>query len=572
MTGRLYYGDCLSIMQAEMHADEVDLIYLDPPFNSNRQYNAIYKDETGRPLPAQIDAFCDMWTLDAEQERQIRQLPVLMRSQGIPDETVEFCRLWMRALRNTQPSLLAYLAYMVPRLLQMRVVLKPTGSIYLHCDPTASHYIKVMMDAIFGHQSFLNEVIWKRTYAHGSARRWGPIHDVILYYSAGGKPTWNPVHQAYDTEYIKKNFTNNDARGDYQSVTLDASGVRNGESGEPWKDIDPTSAGRHWAVPTEQTLPDWVALPDGYALMSVQERLDVLDDLGLIHWPAKEGGKPRLKFYLNDSPGSPLQDIITDIGPVSGDEDTGYDTQKPLALLRRIIEASSNPGDVVLDPFCGCATTLEAAQRLGREWIGIDIAIHAVNRVSKNRLRDRLGLIEGTDFTISGVPLSVEAALDLWTRDKYHFQKWVVEAVDGFVTTKRTADGGIDGRLYFAQSAAATDLDSMVIEVKGGRNVGIADVRALKCVLDADDALMAGLIVLHPLGEKKTRNFRLAMAEAGVVDIAGVPYSRMQMLTVKQILAGERFATPGAVGRGEAQPVLPMSGTQLECLAAEPVL
>ena len=563
MTGRLYYGDCLSIMQGEMSADEVDLIYLDPPFNSNRQYNAIYKDETGRPLPDQIDAFCDMWTLDAEQEQQIRELPVLMRAQGIPDETVEFCRLWMRALRNTQPSLLAYLSYIVPRLLQMRVVLKPTGSIYLHCDPTASHYIKVMMDAIFGHHNFLNEVIWKRTYAHGSARRWGPIHDVILYYSAVDNPTWNPVHQAYDAEYIKKNFTNSDARGAYQGVTLDASGVRNGESGEPWKDIDPTAAGRHWAVPTEQTLPDWVALPDRYALMSVQERLDVLDDLGLIHWPVKKGGKPRLKFYLDDSPGRPLQDIITDIGPASGDEDTGYDTQKPLALLRRLIEASSNPGDVVLDPFCGCATTLEAAHRLGREWIGIDIAIHAVNRVSKNRLRDRLGLIEGTDFTISGVPASMEAAQDLWTRDKYHFQKWAVEEVDGFVTTKRTADGGVDGRLYFAQSAAAIDLDSMVIEVKGGKNVGIADVRALKGVLDADDALMAGLIVLQPLGEKKARNFRLAMAEAGVVDIAGVPYSRMQMLTVEQILAGERFATAGAVGRGEAQPVLPMSGTQL---------
>ena len=183
----------------------------------------------------------------------------------------------------------------------------------------------------------------------------------------------------------------------------------------------------------------------------------------------------------------------------------GYSTQKPLALLERIISASSNPGDMVIDPFCGCATTMEAAHKLGRKWVGIDIAIHAIKRVARIRLNERLGLVEGQDYTIEGVPRTVEGAQDLWERDKYHFQKWAVEQVEGFVTTKRSSDGGIDGRLYFAVPHAQ-DLQSMVIEVKGGANVSIRDLRALKGVLDYDTALMAGLIVMQPLGTVKQRN------------------------------------------------------------------
>ena len=495
MTGRLFYGDCLTVLQAEMYADEVDLIYLDPPFNSNRDYNAIYKDETGRPLPDQVDAFCDTWTLDAEQDRAIRRMPILLRENGVDEDVAEFWRYWTKALRNTQPKLLAYLAYMVPRLLQMRVVLKPTGTVYLHCDPTASHYIKVMMDGIFGHRNFRNEIVW--CYRGGGVPKhdFARKHDIILRYGNGTRAN-TPI-----------TFNVDDVRIPYSEAVTNSPASRYDKSyreNKVYSGYTPNPKGKHPE--------DW--------------------------WT--------------------IQPIMP-----SSNERMGYPTQKPLTLMERIIKASSNRGDLVLDPFCGCATTLEAAHTLGREWIGVDIAIHAVKRVAKVRLEDRMGLVEGQDFTIDGVPHNVEGAQDLWTRDKYHFQKWAVEAVDGFVTTKRTADGGIDGRLYFAQDGHAKDLDSMVIEVKGGRNVGIADVRALKGVLEADDALMAGLIVLHPLGETKARNFRVAMGEAGDVDIAGVPYPRMQMLTVEDILAGARFATPGAVGRGEAQPVLPMSGTQL---------
>ena len=550
---RLYYGDCLTIMN-EWPSQCVDLIYLDPPFNSNRQYNAIYKDETGRQLPDQVEAFCDMWELDQERNRAIRAMPVLMREAGIDDNVAEFWRLWMRALRGTQPKLLAYLSYMAQRLLIMHRILKSTGSLYLHCDPDASHYIKALLDAIFGHQNFQNEIVWKRTSAHNSANRWGPIHDTLLFYSKGVHFTWNPVYQDHDPNYVAKNYRPEDEEGRYRRSDLTGSGTRQGDSGLPWRGVNPTDAGRHWAVP-DRGLPPKFVYPENYGQLTVQQRLDVLDEAGLIYWPLR-GRMPRFKGYLDVSPGTPIQDLILDIEPASGEEDMGYDTQKPRALLERIISASSNPGDVVLDPFCGCATTIEAAHMLDRHWIGIDIAIHAVKRVASVRLSERLGLVEGQDYVVEGVPRTVEGAHDLWKRDPYHFQKWAVEQTDGFVTTRRSADGGIDGRLYFAVPHAS-DLQSMVIEVKGGRNVNIGDVRALRGVLDYDDALMAGLIVLHPPAERQARNFERFMAEAGTLDILGVEYSRMQVLTVAEILDGKRFMTPTVSGRHEPQPRLP---------------
>ena len=553
---RLYYGDNLTIM-SEMPSHAVDLIYLDPPFNSNREYNAIYKDETGRPLPDQVEAFCDMWELDDERERAIRAMPVLMREHGIDDDTAELWRLWMRALRYTQPRLLAYMSYMAQRLLAMQRILKPSGSLYLHCDPTASHYIKALMDAIFGHQNFQSEIIWRRTFSHGGAKRWGPIHDTILFYTRSEHYNWNRTFQGHDQAYIDKFYRYQDDRGRYRPVLLTGPGTRQGESGQPWRGIDPTETGRHWAVPSLGALPSDFEAPEEFSQMSPQERLDVLDSVGLVYWP-KRGSIPSYKRYLDTSPGVPIQDVIWDISPIGAQakERLGYATQKPLALLERIIEASSNPGDVVLDPFCGCATTMEAAHKLGREWIGIDIAIHAIKRVARVRLTERLGLREGEDFTVEGVPRTVEGARDLWQRDKYHFQKWAVEQVEGFVTTKRSADGGVDGRVYFAVPHAQ-DLQSMVIEVKGGQNVGISVLRELKGVLDYDTALMAGLIIMEPLGTVKARNFAQFMAEAGTFEVLGIEYPRMQLLTVEEILDGKRFATPTVAGRHETTPRLP---------------
>ncbi len=283
-------------------------------------------------------------------------------------------------------------------------------------------------------------------------------------------------------------------------------------------------------------------------------KLRALDREGRLVWSGT--GRPDRKTYL--SGGRPATNLWNDIANSSGRarERMGYATQKPLALLERIIKASSNEGDVVFDPFCGCATTLEAAHRLGRRWVGIDIAIHAVKRVAKVRLQDRLRLVAGKDFEVDGVPRTLEGARDLWKRDPYHFQKWAVETVDGFVTTRRPADGGIDGRLYFAMPNV-DDLQSMAMEVKGGKNVGIATRRALRGVLENGAALRVGLIILEPLGVTKERNFHRFMAEAGDTQSTFArPYPRMQLRTVEDILNGKGFDVPGMVARGTGQGVL----------------
>ena len=526
---RLYYGDNFTLMQ-DFPLASVDLIYADPPFNSQRNYNAIYKDETGRPLPDQIEAFCDMWEMDEERERAIRTMPVLMRESGIDDATVEFWRLWMNALRGTQPRLLAYLSYMAQRLLIMHRILKPTGSLYFHCDPTVSHYVKPLLDAVFGHDNFRSEITWQRTSAHNDAKGFGQVRDVILYYAKSVHRTWNPIIVAHDRSYIDRNYRYQDERGRYRrhEIILTAAMAR------------PNLMYEHKGY-----TPEW-----GWRM--VREKLEALDAEGRLVW--SDSGRPYRKTYL--SKGQHPSNLWTDIPPALGKERMGYATQKPVALLERIIKASSNEGDTILDPFCGCATTLEAAHKLGRRWIGIDIAIHAIKRVARVRLTERLGLIEGHDFTVEGVPRTVEGAQDLWKRDRYHFQKWAVEQTDGFVTTKRSADGGVDGRIYFAVPHAQ-DLQSMVVEVKGGANVGINVLRELTGVLDYNTALMAGLIIMEPLGTVKARNFAKFMAAAGMLEILGIEYPRMQMLSVGEILEGKRFQTPTVAGRHEAQPRFP---------------
>jgi site-specific DNA-methyltransferase (adenine-specific) len=482
---QLYYGDCLTVIEKDIDPESVDLIYLDPPFNSNRAYNAIYKDETGRPLPDQIEAFCDLWTLDEERERAIRNLPDLMIDKGIDHRVVKFWESWMDALRYTNPRMLAYLSYMVERLVWMKDILKPTGSIYLHCDPTASHYIKVMMDGVFGHENFRNEIIWCYERGGRSKSQFGRKHDTLLFYSKTQK-------YVFYADAVRIN-----RRKTHMKIETDS------EGGE-WQVKKDAKSGKIYRYPADMGVlcPDW--------------------------WTGIQ------QLNRNEK------------------ERLGYPTQKPLTLLERIIRASSNEGDVVLDPFCGCATTLEAAEKLNRNWMGIDIAIHAINRVTAIRLKDRCGLIEGEHYQITGIPQTLEGAIDLWERDRYHFQKWAVEEVEGFVTTRRSADGGIDGRLYFSVPDER-DLQSMILEVKGGANVTINALRALRGVLEQDDALLAGLIVMNSLGDRQARNFRQFMAEAGDLRVDDTLYPRLQMLSIPELLDGKRFKTPTVKARGSGQ-------------------
>lgn len=530
---KLYYGDCLSVME-EIRSQSVDLIYLDPPFNSNRDYTAIYQDETGRLLPDQIEAFHDMWHLDPLRMEAVRKLPITLREAGVDDEGAEFLQVMMTALRRNEPGLLAYLSYMVERLAAMKRLLKPTGSIYLHCDPTASHYLKIAMDAIFLRNNFRNEIIWRRQNAKGlTTRNLAANHDIILRYTASDQATWTPQFTTHNEKYVDDFYKHTEESTGRRYQLGDLTNPNKNRPNLTYEFLGVTRVWR-WSKDRMQR-----AYKDGLVVQSAPGRV------------------PRLKRYLDEQEGNQVDDLWQDIPPVQKAERLGYDTQKPLELLERIIDASSKPGDLVLDPFCGCATTMEAAHRLNRRWIGIDIAIHAIRRVAKVRLGDRCGLVEGVNYLIEGVPRNVEGAQALWERDPYDFQKWAVEQVDGFVTTRRTADGGVDGRLYFAVPGKE-QLQNMLVEVKGGRSVGIGVLRQLLGVLQNDSAEMAGLIVLNDPGDRQLRNFDQFIADIGSYDVLGVSYPRLQLLTVDDIFAGKRFQTPGIAGRGSAQGNLPL--------------
>jgi DNA modification methylase len=476
------------------------------------------------PVPDQAEAFCDTWEMDAEKEELAKKMPILMREYEVPDYYVEFWRLWINALRHTQPHLLAYLIYMVQRLLHMKKLLAPTGSIYLHCDPTASHYIKVMMDGIFGHENFQNEIIWKRTSAHSSAKRYGPVHDTILFYTVGPRFTWNPIYGEYDAQYVEAFYTHKDRDGRaWRRSDLTGAGIRHGETGQPWRGIDITAKGRHWAY--------------------VPATLEEMDKTGKIHWPKKSGGMPMLKRFLDEQRGVPLQDVWTDIKPIHNvsAERLGYPTQKPVALLDRIIQASSNKGDVIFDPFCGCGTTIYSAVKNERTWIGCDIAILSIKLVKEILTGDRFRLVEGEHFDVTGIPVSVEQAEMLFKENPFQFEHWLVERVGGF-PTKKTGDHGVDGRLYFETQHG---LKAMVLSVKGGK-LRPTDVRDLRGVLSSEhDTEMAGFLSLH----EPTRAMREDAAKAGQFTYGGFRYDRVQFLSVKDILEGKReFHTPTKMG------------------------
>jgi DNA modification methylase len=521
----LYYGDNLTIMQG-MNNGAVDFIYLDPPFNSQRNYNLIYEKLTGHPVPEQDEAFCDAWEMDPEKEEMARKMPIVLRDYGIGEDVVQFWKAWIDALRHTQPRLLAYLIYMSYRLLEMRRILKPTGSLYLHCDPNASHYIKVILDGIFGHKNFRSEIIWKRSHAHSSARRWGPVHDTILFYTKSDKYTWNRVYQPYEQSYIDQFFKydDSDGRGNYWTGDLTGAGTRKGPSGDPWRGFDVRAMGRHWAYAPEE--------------------LDRLDLDRRIYWPKTAGAMPKLKRYLSEAKGIPAQDILLDVSSLQRmssaySESLGYPTQKPRGLLERLIAASTNEGDVIFDPFCGCGSSIAAAHVLKRKWIGCDIAILSV-RIVRDLLIKRYKLQEGRDFVISGVPSSFDAAEDLAMRDPRQFQHWVVELAGGFCNNKHSGDKGIDGRIHYETGEG---LRHMVLSVKGGK-LSPAFVRELRGVLDRErDAELAGMICLG----KPTKGMIEEASRAGMIEYLGKQYPRIQIRTVEDLLRRRGFETPSRV-------------------------
>ncbi len=533
----LFYGDNLPILREYLPDESVDLVYLDPPFNSQRTYNVNLRDESGLESDAQIQAFKDFWRWEetAEAFDDLRETA--------PASVVTL----MASLREIvgETPMLAYLTMMTSRLLELRRVIKPTGSLYLHCDPTASHYLKIVLDTIFDVKNFRNEIVWKRTFAHGSAKKYGPLHDVILFYSKTDAYHWSNSKIDHEPGYIEKHFTQKDelTGNHFQPITLTGAGIRKGESGLPWRGINPTGVGRHWALPG--AILKSVNINAG----TVQEKLDALDLAGRIYWPKKEGGVPRLKWFPEDTEGNALSDVWNDISPISAQaqERMGYPTQKPLALLERIVEASSNEGDVVLDPFCGCGTAVVAAQKLNRKWIGIDIT-HLSVALMKYRLQDSFGLVGNKDYAIVGEPQDLASARQLAKDDRYQFQFWALSLLgakplggeEGSKHGKKGADKGVDGYLFFVDAPGETTYKT-IVQVKSG-HVQDSQIRDLVGTLEYEKAPIGIFITL----EEPTRNMLTTAASAGFYSSPTwqKKYPKLQILTIADLLTGKTVEMP----------------------------
>jgi DNA modification methylase len=453
MTNKIYYGDNLDVLRRYIKDESVDLCYIDPPFNSKRNYNQIYNN-VGKEDSAQAQAFIDTWTWDDIATQGLTEIK--SNYNGVfTEQSIDLITGLEKVLKKG--ALLAYLVSMTLRIAEIHRVLKPTGSFYFHCDPTASHYLKLVLDGIFCVKGgdFRNEIIWKRTSSHNGAKRWGAIHDVIFYYSKSNEPTWNRVVQDLDESYVKSFYSHSDEKGGYRLSDLTGSGTRTGYSGKPWRGVDPTSKGRHWALPPVRALPSWFIIPEGYESMLTQERLDILDTQGLIAFPKKEGGVPSFKRYLSENSGAGIQDLIIDIQPISAQaaERMGYPTQKPEALLERIIKASSNEGDTILDAYCGCGTTVAVANKLNRQWIGIDITYQSISLILKRLTEHDKSLLDTIE--INGVPKDINSAIALANksddRTRKEFEKWIVLTYSNnhaIINEKKGGDGGIDGIAY----------------------------------------------------------------------------------------------------------------------------
>ncbi|WP_315760671.1 DNA methyltransferase [Sphingomonas sp. Y38-1Y] len=489
---QLFYGDNLGVLREHIADESVDLIYLDPPFNSN--------------------------------------------------------------------DMMAYLAMMAVRLIELHRVLKPTGSLYLHCDPTASHYLKLILDGTFGIENYLNEIIWRRTGAHNNAKRFGPVHDVIHFYQKSEHYRHKAVYRPYANGHIDSYFRKQDERGRYWTNSIHGAGTRNGDSGKSWRGYNPTASKRHWAVPNDLVLAFGVdpKLPQ-------HEKLDALADMGLIDFPAiGSGALPTYRQYLDRSPGNLLQDIWAyqphTRGALYGskegiDEDVrwltaqgnrerlGYPTQKPVGLLERILSASSDPGAVVLDPFCGCGTAVHAAQRMGRQWIGIDITYLSIGLIER-RLMDAF---PGIQFSVVGEPSSLSDAEHLASVEPHQFQYWITQKIGGqpYRGGRKGPDRGVDGYIYYTRNAVGagqTATAAAIISVKAGRNVGVAMVRDLRGVLEREKSDIGVFVCVTA----PSRDMEREAAAAGIWTdpVTAEAFPRVQLFTLAELFQGRRPRVP----------------------------
>lgn len=494
----LFYGDNLAILREHIADESVDLIYLDPPFNSNSSYNVLFRAPEGHQSQAQIEAFDDTWHWNEPAERAFDEV-----MQSGNSDAAEMLRAMRSFLKEN--DMMAYLAMMAVRLLELHRVLKPTGSLYLHCDPTASHYLKILLDAVLGKINVKNEVIWKRTAPKGHAfSRFASTHDVILSYDKGEIAKWNSSYSEYDPGYVTSHYNQIEEKTG-RRYQLD--NTLNPNPNRPNLTYEWRGHLRVWR---------WT-----------REKMQELHDKGRLVYT--NSGMPRYKRYLDEMPGTPITDVWTDIPPINSQaqERLGYPTQKPLALLERIISASSNEGDLVLEPFCGCGTTVHAAQKLNRRWIGIDITHLAIHLI-KRRLNEAFPTIA---FDIVGEPKDLDGARALAFQDKYEFQKWALAMIDAqpFKGGKKGGDGGVDGFLYIKPDGKKTE--KVIVSVKGGQSLNPAMVKDLIVTVDQEGAKMGVFLTLEP----PTKGMVTQAAAAGFYKTEYGQFPKIQIVTVEQI-------------------------------------
>ncbi len=529
MANALYYGDNLHVLREHIADESVDLVYLDPPFNSNANYNVLFKAPGGEQSQAQIEAFEDTWHWNDVAESAFDEVMQSGNSNAAD---------MLRAMRSFlgENDMMAYLAMMAVRLLELHRVLKKTGSLYLHCDPTASHYLKILLDAVFGLKCFTNEIAWVRTTPKGLAfSRFASNHDIVLFYRKSDEYKWLPQYAPYSDEYLLRyNLIDEKTGRRFQATSLS-----NPSPDRPNLTYEFHGHTKVWRWTKERML---------------QAEAD-----GLIYFPPS-GGIPREKRFLDEQEGVPVSSVWTDIPAVNAvaQERLGYPTQKPVALLERILSASSNEGDVVLDPFCGCGTTVHAAQKLNRQWIGIDVT-HLAIALIESRLKKAF---PGIRYDVHGVPKDVGGARALALKDKHEFQKWSTSLLGAipYRDGKKGADGGIDGLIYFKPDGKKTE--RAIVSVKGGDSVSVPMIRDLKGVLDREKAPMGIFLSLV----EPTKPMIAEAASAGIYDTGFGRFPKLQIVTIADLFAGKRPQIPFGHSEGFKKAAKEKDGKQEKLL------
>lgn len=509
MENKLYYGDNLVWLQDKTHFpdESVDLIYLDPPFNSNTDYNLIFSEKEGGKSQAQLKAFDDTWKWEKEASH-VAQLELAVTAPPVS----EFIRWLSRQGDKKSTSTAAYLAMMAIRLLELHKILKPTGSIYLHCDSTAGHYLRMLMDTVFGIDNFRNEIVWKRFTFHADAKRFGRVSDRLLLYTKGADYVFNRLRADFSEWYITNKFTYRDPDGRQFCVS----------------DLNPPK-GRGPIYEFHGITKPW---------RYTKDKMLQLEAEGRIYTDSKV---PRLKRYFNELKGQAIHDVWTDISVINSQakERLGYPTQKPEALLERVIRASSNEGDLLLDPFCGCGTAVVVANRLNRKWIGIDVTYLAIDLIEK-RLVDNFGTGIRSTYKVYGNPYdfaSAQALFDKDKKDKHAFELWALSLVNA---RSRVKDSGVDGIIGFTDDDNNTK--RIVVQVKGGENLTPTIMRDLHGTVQNEDAVMGLLISLH----KPTTGFYEYATHAGDYKTPqrDKPFPLLQIRTIEELLSGRIFDLP----------------------------